>query len=132
MNKYYFVPKEYEPMIKPLVDDWNTKGKQTIITGEYKTVPYTVIDEDTTIQAKQYSGELFTIKKSFQENFMGEVTNKEIIGFTVEGDLENQLPPEVYNQLIQLQGIHSEIKPSDYIAYVESLKNESTTTLIIE
>jgi len=131
MNKYYFVPKEYEPMIKPLVDDWNTKGKQTIITGEYKTVPYTVIDENTTIQAKQYSGELFTIKKSYQENFMGEVTNKEIIGFSVEGNLENQLPPEVYNQLIQLAGIHSEEKPSNYISYIEDLKS-NTIRMILE
>jgi len=131
MNKYYFVPKEYEPMIKPLVDDWNTKGRQTIITGEYKTVPYTVIDENTTIQAKQYSGELFTIKKSYQENFMGEVTNKEIIGFSVEGNLENQLPPEVYNQLIQLAGIHSEEKPSNYISYIEDLKS-NTIRMILE
>jgi len=131
MNKYYFVPKEYEPMIKPLVDDWNTKGRQTIITGEHKTVPYTVIDEDTTIQAKQYSGELFTIKKSYQDNFMGEVTNKEIIGFSVEGNLENQLPPEVYNQLIQLAGIHSEEKPSNYISYIEDLKS-NTIRMILE
>jgi len=131
MNKYYFVQKEYESMIKPLIDDWNTKGKQTIITGEYKTVLYTVIDENTTIQAKQYSGELFTIKKSYQENFMGVVTNKEIIGFTIEGDLENQLPPEVYNQLIQLAGIHSEEKPSNYISYIEDLKS-NTIRMILE
>jgi hypothetical protein len=122
----------YKDIVEPLVKDWNAKGRQTIIKGEYKTVLYTVIDEDTTIQAKQMSGNLLTIKKSFQDNFMGEVTNKEIIGFTVEGDLENQLPPEVYNQLIQLPGIHSEANPQVYLAYVESLKNESTTTLIIE
>jgi len=131
MNKYYFVPKQYESTIKPFVDMWNQSGKQTIITGEYKTVPYTVIDEDTTIQAKQYSGELFTIKKSYQDNFMGEVTNKEIIGFSVEGNLENQLPPEVYNQLIQLAGIHSEEKPSNYISYIEDLKS-NTIRMILE
>jgi len=105
MKKYYYLPKEYELTIKPYVDYWNENPDtlQSIVTGWYIETNEILPDADTTIQRKSVNGELTTIKR----NFKFDTTQYKLTGFVVEGDLESQLNPVVYNELLSLSGVES-------------------------
>ena len=129
---YYYIDVKNESAILPFVNAWNADSKktQTIITGIYINVNYLVVEEDSTISAKQRSGNFVVVKRKQQINLLGEIINQVLIGFTVEGILDQQLPPNVYAQLMGLEGVHCEAKAENYIAYIEELKSNSIRMIL--
>lgn len=92
MNSFIFLPKIYELEIREAIDNYLISNSVVIIKGVYKNRQYLEINTpvNSLVYDKNLLGGISFIKNDFFDVF--EQNFKELLGFCLEGDLEQETP----------------------------------------
>jgi hypothetical protein len=116
MKQYIYIPFAHEAILTAAITQWvAAEGAWIIIQGVYKSGAF--VAGNSTVFAVMRDGTHVAIKKSVTD-FEGQ--NKTIMGFGLEGNVQ-ELAPEDYAILMQLQGVEAFDNADDYREFINSL-----------
>ena len=104
MKQYFYIPKSYEVALANDINNYLNANSTnfSIVTGVYETTQETIDTSNSLVVSRLVNSELQYIKNGFEyTNFNQETVKKKLIGFILEGDLQNNFPA-FYEQILNL------------------------------
>jgi hypothetical protein len=104
MKQYFYIPKVYEVALSTDINNYLNadSSNYSIVVGVYETTQETIDTSNSLVVSRLVNSELQYIKNGFENtNFNQETIKKKLIGFILEGDLQNNFPA-FYNQILAL------------------------------